>query len=699
MKKHCLLLFLFLSFIQIKAQKYIDSTYNEDFTSNNGWSQWNSSESSASIENGYYVIEHKRTEKSWAFWRSINFDYSKDYSVEISMEMEKGPTNYGHGLLWGFKDWNNYNSFLISPNGYYYIDVVENGKSTEYQSWKTTTAVKEKEANILRVEKKGAEIFFYINGTEVLSQKAKNFKGFGTTTGPLLYRDKKIKIDYIKVKATFEKLNLINNPIKGYKKENLGASVNSSASDLGPLISPDGKTLYFFRKKHPQNTGGGADDVWYSTRNNDGTWSEAKNLGFPINNSGHNLLVSVSADNNKLYIINTYNKDGSSKGSGLSVSYKTDKGWSIPEDVEIKNYYNDNQYVNYCLSQDNKYLLQAIQRKDSYGDADIYVSFLNDNGKYTEPMNLGSIINTTGYETTPFLAADNKTLYYSTDGLPGYGSNDIFVTYRLDETWKKWSTPLNLGPEINSDDWDAYFTIPASGEIAYMVSSDNSFGESDIVRIKLPEAAKPKPVILVKGKVLNKKTNTPLAATISYYDLETNTEIGQAISNPQTGEYNIILQYGKKYSFRADKEGFYAVNDFLDVSDLNEYKEIEKDLYLVPIEVGQVVRLNNIFFDFNKAELKKDSYEELDRLADFLQKNKKIEIEISGHTDNVGAEDYNQKLSQQRVESVVAYLITKGIDKSRLQAKGYGKSKPVASNDTEEGRATNRRVEFVILKQ
>ncbi|MBC7486527.1 MAG: OmpA family protein [Cytophagaceae bacterium] len=232
-----------------------------------------------------------------------------------------------------------------------------------------------------------------------------------------------------------------------------------------------------------------------------------------------------------------------------------------------------------------------------------------------------------------------------------------------------------------------------------MASYANSLGKADIVKIKLSSSAKPNPVVLVKGKVLNKKTNEPLEAIIYYYDMDTKAEVGSAVSNPNTGQYNIILQSGKKYSFRANKENFYAINDFLDVSTLNIYTETEKNLYLAPLEVGQTIRLNNIFFDVNKAVLKPHSSEELDRLIVLLKENPKMEIEISGHTDNQGADEYNLTLSQQRVESVLVYLTSKGIPAIRLKGKGHGESKAIASNETEEGRATNRRVDFTILKQ
>lgn len=692
-------LFIFVCFTttMVKAQE-IDSTARFDFDKK-GWPEWTTESSSVQIKNGFLELEHKRSEGSWAFWNYFKNNLNADFEIETSLQWISGETEYGYGIIWGYKDWDNYNAFLISPNGYININSTVKGEYKEQQEWKTNSAVVANGTNKLKIIKEGKTVRFLINDTEVGKFSSSKIQVPGGYCGMVIYRNMKVKADYFQVKGKYKQLLLVKDAIKGYVKENLGTEINCTAPDMGPMITSDGNTMYFFRKEYAGNTGGTADDIWYCKRNADGTWGKAQNIGFPLNNSGHNLLASVSADNNTLYLTNTYNADGSIKSAGLSVSYRTDKGWTIPRDIEIKNFYNTHQYVNFCLSQDNRFLVQAIQRKDSRGDADIYVSMKKSDGTYSEPMNLGDIINTTGYETTPFLAADNTTLYFSSDGHPGYGSNDVFVTKRLDDTWKNWSTPRNLGPEINTDGWDAYFTIPASGELAYMVEPHATRGDGELVRIKLPESARPNPVALIKGKVYNKKTNSPIGAKINYIDLSDNSIAGEAVSNPVTGEYTIVLQYGKKYSFRADKEGYYAINDFLDLSEVKAYTEITRDLFLVPVEVGQVVRLNNIFFDLNKTDIKPESAEELDRLVKFLNDNKSVTIEISGHTDNQGADEYNKTLSHQRSESVVNYLVSKQIDKSRLSFKGYGETKPLVKNDTPENMAINRRVEFTILKQ
>jgi outer membrane protein OmpA-like peptidoglycan-associated protein len=344
------------------------------------------------------------------------------------------------------------------------------------------------------------------------------------------------------------------------------------------------------------------------------------------------------------------------------------------------------------MSFSNNILLMSFSEKEGRGPLDIYVSFYQ-KGKWTVPKKLPFC--TDRYdESSAFLSADNVTLYYSSDMPGGYGSNDIYMIRRLDDTWEKWSDPINLGKPINGPEWDSYFTIPASGDFFYIVKN------GDIYKIKPKEEVKPKPVVLIRGKVINQKNNKLIGgANINYIDLETTQELGIAQSNEQTGEYTIILPYGKAYSFQAKAEGYYSVTENMDLRNLTEYKEINKDLYLAPIEKGQVIRLNNIFFEFNKAELKSESFYELDNLVQILKDNSKMEIQISGHTDNIGNDEYNLKLSKDRAVSVLNYLISKGIDAKRLSCEGYGETKPIADNNTEEGRVLNRRVEFTILKK
>ena len=488
-----------------------------------------------------------------------------------------------------------------------------------------------------------------------------------------------------------------------YVKERLGDNVNSIYSDMSPCISPDGKTLYFITDGAPENIGVIAgyhdddQDIYYSEKQADGSWGKRIHFPPPINNKGYNRVVSCSPDNNTLIVKNVYDKDGQPAGEGISVSYRTASGWTVPKEIMVKNFVNKSDHSGSCLSSDGKILISSIETETSEGDQDLYVSFLGDDGSFSEPKNMGKTLNTKKTEMAPFIASDGKTLYFASDGHGGFGSKDIFYSKRLDESWVKWSEPVNLGPDVNTPDWDSYFVLSASGDYAYMVSYTEGTKE-DIYRVRLKESAKPEPVILVAGKVLDCKTKLPLETIVSYRDLATDRELGTARSDPN-GIYKIILPSGKKYSFSAKKEQYYGINNNIDATNNTEYKEITQDLLLCPVEVGGTILLNNIFFEFAKAALKPESFPELDHVVEFLNTSPSITIRISGHTDNVGSEANNQKLSQARAESVVAYLTSKGVAASRLEGKGYGKSKPIATNDSEEGRAQNRRVEFTILKK
>ena len=491
------------------------------------------------------------------------------------------------------------------------------------------------------------------------------------------------------------------------KIENLGPNINSDLPELRPTISADGNLLFFICENHPANTRystiRNSQDIWYSERDSAGKWSEAVHMEYPLNTYYYNAVFWISPDNNRILIRNAF-VDGDYAGNGVSMSYKKKSGnWSKPNMLYIKNYakYDRGRQNGAIMGHDGQTLLFYMTEEAGGYTNFLYVSFLEKDGTWTEPKSLGKKINLKNYnQTTPYLAPDGVTLYFSSDRPGGLGDNDIWMTRRLDNTWQKWSEPVNLGAPINTKDMDAFFTLDAGGEYAYMSTALNSYGESDIVRIKLLERERPDPVILVSGNVYNKKTNQPLSATLVYETLPDGTIAGNGVSSPMDGSFKMVLPYDKNYSIRAQADKFFAISENLNLDSLIKvgHKEIHKDLYLVPIEIGQVVRLNNVFFDFDKWDLRPESYVELDRVVKLLSDNPAIEIEMSAHTDNRGSDEYNFKLSDNRARSVMEYIISKGIAASRIISQGYGETKPVVPNDTDENRQLNRRVEFKILK-
>ncbi|MFN3848379.1 MAG: OmpA family protein [Spirosomataceae bacterium] len=533
-------------------------------------------------------------------------------------------------------------------------------------------------------------------------------------------------------------LTIISNTGIAQKMEQLGSSINTEYNEVNPIIAPDNKTLYFSRISHPSNNFGakGSEDVWYSELRDDGIWTIARRMPNSVNKDQYNELFSVTPDGNTILISGAYTNGRRDNEAGLSMCRRTKTGWSDPVKIVIPKFDEmcKGQYLTATLSNDAKTLIMAFSEKKNGKEDDLYVSTLGKDGKWTKPEPLTGI-NSGSSETTPFLASDSRTLYFASDRKDGLGGLDIWKTTRIGKAWDKWTKPINLGNKINTDANDMYFSMAASGEFAYMMTKKNSAGKGDIVRFRLKEdkkedatvgaiqtasttptdnsnkddksktqseldIIKPKPVVLVSGKLVDAQ-GRPVDARIIFQTLPDGEEVGVANSNPATGEYKITLPRGAKYSIRAEADGKIAMSKNIDLTQgTDEYKEITgQDITIVPIGAGVSVTLNNLFFAFGKAAIAEDSYPELDRMVEVMNQYPTMVVEIHGHTDNIGSNDANLKLSQDRADAVRNYLISKKIGMARLSSKGFGETKPLASNDTEEGRDKNRRVEFVIIKK
>ena len=498
----------------------------------------------------------------------------------------------------------------------------------------------------------------------------------------------------IPIKAT---INLAKNLPSEIIKENLGSNVNSAYREIAPVIAPDGKTLYYTRWKHPDNLGNSKNqDVWFSEMQKNGKWSMAKPIGQPINNTEHNAICAISPDGKTILLNNVYLKDGS-MAKGVSMSTKTATGWGFPKSITIKNFRNKSDYAEYSFSPNGRVMIMTGQFTETQGGKDIYVSFLQSDDTWSEPKDLGKKINSADEESTPFIAADGKTLYFSTKGISGYGNNDIFLSRRLDDTWLQWSEPENLGSVINTVEWDGYFTISALSDFAYFSSQENSLGEEDIFKLAVPESIKPSAVVQITGGVYNKVDNKPISARIKVQSM-TDGDTVCVSYDPLTGDYKMMLPTKQSYTISAAKKGFMAVSEPLDFTKENNFKEVKKNIYLLPIEAGQKMTLNSVFFEQSKAIIIDTSFPELDRIVRAMKENPTMEIMLEGHTDNQGDWNANLLLSKERVEEVQKYLTIKGINMKRIQVQGYGSTRPVASNNSEEKRRLNRRVEVTIIK-
>ncbi len=484
------------------------------------------------------------------------------------------------------------------------------------------------------------------------------------------------------------------------KPERLGNSINSQYPAFAPNITPDGKRLYFSRSDHPENmpfkdSSGRTiykQDIWFADLQDaqNGTFSKAQNVGAPLNTSGHNTSFSITDDGNSMLLNNKYMPDGSLE-RGLSITYKENGVWGKPKEVIIESLENFSDFSEFCLSPDGKTIIAAIQPTDSQGGKDLYVCLKKTATTWGKPINIGKNVNTAENESSPFLASDNKTLYFASLGHRGYGNYDIFVTRRLDESWLSWSEPENVGQSINTASAEMYFSIMSSGEYAYFVSDKN------ISRVRLIDPLKPAvPLFIVK--TLDSKTNQPIFAKVHIIALEDNKEVKGLENALNSNEFKIVLKQEKKYRVTAEYDGYFAATKDISIPKITEYKEFLDTLMLTPVAKGEKIRLDFIYFGRASAELLPESFPELDRLAEILEKNAATSILLEGHTEPFGNPKGLRKLAKERVVSVRHYLVSKKkIPEKRIKIEGYGGDRPITRKDDEKSRQLNRRVEVKVL--
>lgn len=561
-----------------------------------------------------------------------------------------------------------------------------------------------------------------------------------------------------------------------YELVKMNDNVNTRYNEVSPVISPDGKTLYFVVADHPENSFGkeGTQDIWVSTLDDKGEWTKAKHLGSPFNQNRNNAVFNFLPDGSQ-FIRGTRSKN--------------EKGFSIAStsgnlsELSVTDFDKMNKGIFYgaALSADGRQMIIYFSEKPNDKFSDLYLSSKQPDGHFSKPVKMK--ISSVADDFSPFIAADQKTLYFASNRFSKdrVGGIDVYKTTRLDDSWQNWSEPVNLGRTVNTVADDAYFTIDSKGNIFTARAGAKVDGGNYDLLILRPRNIN----IVLTGVTYNQKTKQPIPANVDVklkelkqpINLKSGTSGKFETRIPEVDGYNIaanatgflptasdykvpklnrdttlhvdiyltpiakqlslagdildkktnnkvpapkisLVQKGNPaamapagdggsykqdipgfgwYVFNVTAEGYLNATDSVQVVDENTIPVI-KNILMTPIEVGVTVRLKNIYFDFDKTTLKPESFVELNKVVDFLKQNSHVSVEIAGHTDSKGSDDYNLNLSQGRSQSVVDYLSSQGIDKSRLQAHGYGETKPIDTNDTDDGRANNRRVEFTILK-
>ena len=475
---------------------------------------------------------------------------------------------------------------------------------------------------------------------------------------------------------------------------NLGENINSADYEYFPSLTVDGQTLIYTRNRRVGPVGFQED--FYLSKLKNGEWLPSINLGPPVNTSSNEGAQAISVDGQHLFFTGCNRKNG--EGS-CDIYYSKKEGgkWSAAENIGPP--VNSSKWESQpSFSSDGRTLYFSSNRPGGQGKSDLWYSKLTPEGRWTLPVNLGDVINTPGFEESPYIHPDNRTLYFASTGHPGYGQKDIFYTKK--DEFGNWSAPKNLGYPINTWEEEIGLIVDAKGANAYFSSGrDGGHGKLDILSFELYDDARPIPVTYMKGIVKNAVSKRPIKARFELIDLQTKEVVARSFSDAKDGGFIVCLPVNRDYALNVSKDGFLFHSEHFELTDMaNSNKPFIKNVDLSPIKYGESVILRNIFFETASFQLLPTSSAELDKLVGFLGKNVNMRIEIGGHTDNVGKDADNQVLSDKRAGAVKKYLVDHGIHPSRLTHKGYGETKPVADNATEQGRALNRRTEFTVLE-
>ena len=516
----------------------------------------------------------------------------------------------------------------------------------------------------------------------------------------MLFRASFVTLLACSVLAVFGQRPAKNDTVKvGIKK--LMPPLNTAFNDYAPVVSADGSTVLFTSNRPSTEREiakgkTGMEYIYQVTLDAKKKWSAPQLLGPSVNAPGrNNSAIALSPDGQRMLV---YRDDDDGNGN-IFESILNGTDWSalieFPEPIN-----SDKHESSACYSPDGRTIYLVSDRKGGIGGKDIWYATRNENDTWGALKNMGSVINTPEDEQGIFLHADGHTLYFSSKGHGSTGGYDLFVSRTSNEGW---SDPKNLGSPLNTPGDDLYLVFLADGRTAYMSSErSGGMGAKDLYEVKFTPIAGRKnqdPLLTVlKGMVIDEETKQPLESDIEITDNVKNAALSKQRSNSSTGNFLLSLPSGKNYGISVSAPGYLFHSENFELTDTAGYREVVKVIEMKRLTAGKIIVLNNVFYDFDRATLRPESTTELDVLAKLLEENPALRIELGSHTDDKGADEYNQRLSEQRASSVVVYLLGKGIAPARLVAKGYGETIPLATNETEEGRQQNRRTEFKVLE-
>jgi outer membrane protein OmpA-like peptidoglycan-associated protein len=605
----------------------------------------------------------------------------------LDIDRENANLNYLVGICYAEQRYNRANSIP-------YLEKAVLSTSKDYKSQSNT----ERNAPTIAFKKLGEE---YHSNTklDLAIESFEKYKSQMTLNNEKDEKNLKETDRFIAMCRTAK--TFVANPVK-VKIENLGPNVNSIYSDYSPVLSADQETM-IFTSRRTQGVGGKIyetgkyyEDIYISQKTKKG-WSVAENIGTNINTNANEASVGISPDGQEILIYKDDNGDGNIYSTKLDGDV-----WSKP--IKLNSNINTKSWEpSAFISADGQSIYFVSDRSGGFGGRDIYKSIKDEKGEWGKAENLGATVNTEFEEDAPFIHPDGVTLFFSSNGHNTMGGFDIFYT-TISDDGVMWNTPVNVGYPVNSTNDDVFYVVSPDKTKAYYSSfKEGGLGEKDNFMITFPDQTQA-PLVVVKGKIVDSNNMVPKGVEITVTNNETGKVLGVYRPNKSTGNYLFVLVPGNNYNISYEADGFMFYSENRIVAKKTNFYETYRNIQLPPIMIGSRMVLNNIFFDFDKSNLRNTSNVELRNIVRFLKKYPKINVEIDGYTDSKGTPEYNMTLSVERANAVINYITTNGIEKSRLSAKGFGESKPDASNqtldgeDNPEGRQLNRRVEMKIVE-
>lgn len=561
----------------------------------------------------------------------------------------------------------------------------------------TQTVLPEGKADrvVLTLMKRNDAVVGMRNGVPVATFSSSMCKSAGSMIGILSIGQQDVVVERCVVTTwNPDTLRVIEGAVKDERPVPLGSFINTAFDESVDCLSPDGSQIFFSREERLEDPPTMQRDVWVTSLTKDG-WSVPVKLGPTVNTESNDFAIAITEDMKTLFLQGRYGPYGR-ETDGVSYVMKIGNDWSTPVNMRIDEDVNLGAVINSHLSPDGRVMISSRQAPDTYGGNDLYVSFRQGADAWSKPVNIGGVVNTHGMELGPFIAGDNETMYFSSNGHPGYGGRDLYVTRRLDSTWLRWSEPKNLGPSYNSAGHETFIQVPAHGDSAYFSTRTGSGIGDDIVALAMPKSAQPKATYTIVGDVVDGETNAPLSAEVTLVLMPSERFEASTTADAATGKFSVDVATASIYQVQVKVPGFKPFRGKVDARGMQRYTTMSTRIVLEREDVPLRRDTSFIAFAFGKADVEPSSSPALDSLASYMRRVPKSKLVLQGHADEIGTPQANEALSMERANAILSHLTAAGIDPSRIMIVGYGESKPRASNTTEEGRALNRRVDVIF---